>query len=147
MALVSTLVANKSSPTGIVSQASGYISGTYTAATVNSATAPSATAVAATGGIANQDAVANMVIAAGVMTITLGFAPKYFKIINVTDRLTQEWFEGMNSGDFLETAANGDKTLETDDKVVVSQSAGTVVVTFDGGAATDNDTVVWEARG
>lgn len=146
MALTTTLVANKSAPNGVVSHANGYISGTYTAATVNSATAASTTA-AATGGIANADAVANMVIASGVMTITLGFAPKYFKIVNVTDRLTQEWFEGMNSGDFIETAAAGTRTLETDDKVVVSQSAGTVVVTFDGGAATDNDTVVWEARG
>lgn len=108
--------------------ASGYMSGTYTAASVTSSTA-------------------GAVIASGVLTLTLGFAPKYFKIINVTDRLTQEWFEGMNSGDFLETAANGDKTLETDDQVVVNQSAGTVVVTFAGGAATDNDTVVWEARG
>ena len=147
MALTSTLVANKSAPTGIVTHANGYISGTYTAASVNSATAASTTAVAATGGIANADAVANQVIASGVMTLTLGFSPKYFKIINVTDRLTQEWFEGMNSGDFLETAANGTVTLETDDKVVVSTTAGTVVVTFDGGAATDNDTVVWEARG
>ena len=123
MALVSTLVASKSAPNGVVSRANGYISGTYTAATVNSATAASTTA-AATGGIANADAVHNMVIAAGVMTITLGFIPKYFKIINVTDRLTQEWFEGMNTGDFPETASNGDKTLETDDKVTITTSLG-----------------------
>lgn len=108
--------------------ASGYLSGTYTAATVTSTT-PGA------------------VIGSGVMTLTLGFAPKYFKIFNVTDRLSQEWFEGMNSGDFIESVAAGDKTLQTDDKVVVDQAAGTVVVTFDGGAVTDDDTVVWEARG
>ena len=79
-------------------------------------------------------------------TITLGFVPTYFKVINATDRLTQEWFLGMNAGDFLETAANGDKTLETDDKLVVN-SDGTVTILANGGAITDNDTVVWVAEG
>ena len=163
MALTTTLVASKSAPNGIVCRASGYISGTYTAATVNSATAASTTA-AATGGIANSDAVTNMVIASGVMTIALGFVPKYFKIVNVTDRLTQEWFEGMNQGDFIETVAAGDQTLETDDKISITTSlgshgtaggggtapasaAGVGTGTFDGGAVTDNDTVVWGAEG
>ena len=122
------LTNSKYNPVAAPSRANGYLSGTYTAASVTSTTAGAA-------------------IASGVMTLTLGFAPKYFKIINATDRITQEWFQGMNSGDFLETAANGDKTLETDDKVVVSESAGTVVVTFDGGAVTDNDTAVWVAEG
>jgi len=122
------LTASKSNASVAPNHASGYLSGTYTAASVA------------------HDA-DGIVIASGVMTLTLGFAPKYFKIFNVTDRLSQEWFEGMNSGDFIESVAAGDKTLETDDKVVVSASAGTVVVTFNGGAVTDNDTVVWEARG
>jgi hypothetical protein len=108
---------------------------------------------------------ANSTIAAGVLTLTLGFVPTYFKIINATDRVTQDWFKGMNSGDYLETAANGDKTLETDDKVVVALRTGTggsvsqaggsadtspsgvVTVTFDSGICTDNDTVVWLAEG
>lgn len=80
------------------------------------------------------------------VTITLGFVPAYFKVVNVTDRLTQEYFAGMNTGDFLETAANGDKTLETDDKLVVN-SDGTVTIVASGGAITDNDTVVWVAEG
>lgn len=118
----------KRNPTGIAERASGYLSGTYTAATVTSTP---------------TDSSKGAVIASGVLTISLGFAPKKFKIINCTDRLTQEWFEGLAANNFLETAANGDKTLETDGKVAVSGS--TVVVTFDGGAVTDNDTVVWEA--
>ena len=146
MALTTTFVANKSSPTGIVTRASGYIKGTYTAATINSATAASTTA-AATGGIANGDAVENMVIAAGVMTINLGFVPKHFKIVNVTDRLIQEWYDGLATGDYLEEIAAGDKTLETDDKVTVNASTGVVTVTFDSGIVTDNDTVVWHAEG
>lgn len=79
-------------------------------------------------------------------TLTLGFKPKHFKIINCTDRVTQEWFAGMNFGDFLETAANGDKTLETDNQIEVNDD-GTVDVVAAGGAMTDNDTVVWEAFG
>lgn len=80
-------------------------------------------------------------------TITLGFTPKYVKVVNVTDRITQEWYEGMNSGDFMETAATGVRTLEIDDQLVVSTSANTFSVVAAGGAMTDNDVVVWEARG
>lgn len=122
-----------------VRRQSGYLSGTYTAASVASETTKSATS--------NSDAVAQAVIASGVMTITLGWVPKHFKIVNVTDRLTQEWFQGMNLGDFLETAANGTVTLETDNKVEVSVTTGVITVTFDGGAVTDNDTVIWVAEG
>lgn len=80
-------------------------------------------------------------------TITLGFTPTYVKVVNVTDRITQEWYAGMNSGDFMETAANGVRTLETDDQLVVNTTANTFLVVAAGGAMTDNDTVVWEARG
>ena len=124
MALTNT----KHNPVPAPQRVSGHLSGTYTAATVTSTT------VGAT-------------IAAGVMTITPGFIPKYVKVINVTDRLTQEWYQGMNTGDFLEHAANGDTTLETDDKLTVSASTGVVVITFDGGALTDNDTMVYEIVG
>lgn len=131
---------------GPVQRTQGSISGTYTAASDVSTTN-------------------NASIAAGVMTLTLGFSPVYFKITNITDRITQEWYKGMNSGDYLETVAAGTRTLETDDKIVVairtgtggsaSQSggsadttpAGVVTVTFDSGICTDNDTVVWLAEG
>lgn len=131
---------------GPVQRAQGTISGTYTAATDVSTTT-------------------NSTIAAGVLTLTLGFVPTYFKITNVTDRIMQEWYKGMNSGDYLETIANGTRSLETDDKVVVairtgaggsaSQSGGSadtsasgvVTVTFDSGICTDNDTVTWLAEG
>jgi hypothetical protein len=128
-------------PTGVVNRAQGSISGTYTAATT-----------AYTG---TTDGVA---IASGVITISLGFVPTHFKVVNVTDRVTQEWFAGMNFGDFLETAANGTQTLETDNQVEVTVSdtgtapvtvkpVATVTITAAGGAMTDNDTVVWVAEG
>lgn len=90
---------------------------------------------------------------AGNIVITVGFEPTYVKVINATDRLTQEWFKGMNFGDFLETAANGDKTLETDNQIEVAvaetgsapvtvKAAHTVTINAGGGAMTDNDTVL-----
>lgn len=133
---------------GPVQRTQGSISGTYTAASDVSTTN-------------------NASIAAGVLTLTLGFVPTYFKITNVTDRITQEWYKGMAANNFLETAANGVRTLETDGTAnisiatrtgtggSVSQSGGSadttpsgvVTVTFSGGIVTDNDTVVWVAEG
>ena len=113
---------------GVVREVTGSLSGTYTASSVTSTTE-------------------NATIAAGVMTITPGFIPKFFEIVNCTDRLTQKWFQGMNTGDFIETVAAGDQTLETDDMITVSPTTGVIVVTFSGGAVTDNDTVIWRARG
>lgn len=109
-------------------RAVGHISGTYTAAT--------------------DDFSADGVdVTNGVITITPGFVPTYVKVFNVTDGLTQEWFKGMNTGDFIESVAAGDKSLQTDDKLTVNASTGVVTITADGGAMTDNDTVVWEIVG
>mgnify|MGYP001558152399 CR=1 FL=1 len=129
----------RTSPDGAVHRSQGVFSGTYTAATD----------AYDSGGIA---------LASGVITISLGFVPSYFKIVNVTDRITQEWYSGMNLGDFFETVAAGTRTLETDDQVVVTVSntgtapvtikpVATVTITAAGGAMTDNDTVVWIAEG
>ena len=145
MALTTTLVTYKYDKEGVVRRARGSISGTYTASSVNSATAASTTA-AATGGIANQRAVDDVLIASGVMTITLGFVPSHVFVLNMTDRVSQEWFAGMNSGDFLESNAGSTKSLETDDKLVVNTTTGVVTITADGGAFTDNDTMIWYAE-
>jgi hypothetical protein len=120
---------------GVVRRLRGHLSGTYVAATVVSETVKSATS--------NARAVANATIAAGVMTITPGYVPSYVKIVNVTTRVMQEWFAGMNSGDFLETAAAGTRSLETDDKLVVNTSTGVITVTFNGAGVADNETLVY----
>jgi hypothetical protein len=128
-------------------RASGSFSGTYTAASDVSTTT-------------------NATMAAGVITLTLGFVPKYFMIENITDRVKQEWYDVMNSGDYLETAAAGTRTLETDDKLVITErtgsgavggtssggsadtsASGVVTITVDSAIVTDNDTVIWVAYG
>ncbi len=120
-------------PDGAVHREQFSLSGTYTAASD----------VYSSGGVT---------LASGVLTISVGFEPTRVQVVNVTDRVTQEWYKGMNKGDFVETAANGTRTLETDDKLVVTAAVTgaapvtvkpvfTVAILADGGGFTDNDTV------
>ena len=81
------------------------------------------------------------------VTITVGFAPKYVQVVGLVNLLTHEWFAGMNEGDFFERVAAGDRTLETDDKLVVDEEAGTITVVAGGGILDDNDGAVWHAWG
>lgn len=81
------------------------------------------------------------------VTITLGFAPKYVKVVGLVNLLTHEWFYGMNEGDFFERVAAGDRTLETDDKLVIDEEAGTVTIVAGGGILDNNDGCVWFAQG
>lgn len=143
--MAATLKMQRDPVTGVIT---GHISGTYTAATEAVSSGPSQTFSAST--LTTRQADGNntqgAALASGVLTVTPGFIPRYAKIINVTDRVTQEWHKGMNQGDFLETAANGTRTLETDDKLVVNETTGVVTFTADGTAITDNDTSVFEIR-
>ena len=127
-------------------RAHGSVSGTYTAATDVSTTA-------------------NASIAAGVLTVTFGFVPSRVKVVNVTQRIACEWFEGMNQGDYLKTLANGTVSLETGDALTITPEtrAGAVGGTSSGGTAdsaasgvmtftfsgllTNNETLVWVAEG
>lgn len=82
-------------------------------------------------------------------SIDLGFAPKYVKVTNLTDRVTGEWFAGEASGldqtKELLTVAAGTRTYQS---AGISVSGNTVTVTVaTAGLETDNDDVVWEARG
>jgi hypothetical protein len=58
------------------------------------------------------------------VTVYPGFRPSYVRFENVTDRITMEWFAGMNQGDYLKTIADGTKTLETDDVLTVEVDEG-----------------------
>jgi hypothetical protein len=58
--------------------------------------------------------------------VHLGFVPRYVALINATDRIKLEWFEGMAADAALKTIADGTVTLEV--------SAGITVGTLDTGA-------------
>lgn len=67
---------------------------------------------------------ADSITAADYIEIECGFKPKYVKVINVTDRIAVEHYEGMTADTCVKTAANGAVTLETTNKGVTLQTNG-----------------------
>lgn len=67
--------------------------------------------------------------AAAATTFTLGFVPRKVRFVNLTDRITDEWFEGMSAANSLHTVAAGTITLETTNGITVSGNTFTVTAT------------------
>jgi phosphatidylserine synthase len=67
--------------------------------------------------------------AAAAVTITLGFAPRFVRFVNLTDRITEEWYEGMASASSLHAVAAGTLTLETTNGIAVSGNTFTLTAT------------------
>jgi hypothetical protein len=76
-------------------------------------------------------------------TINLGFTPRYFRLINLTDRIEDEWFEGMAAASSLHAVAAGTGTLETTNGVTVVGNA----VTFTAVTMLASKTFSWMAIG
>lgn len=82
----------------------------------------------------NQNGVTNLAIgkvttdaaAAVATTFTLGFAPRRIFFINLTDRITDLWLEGMAAANSLHGVAVGTQTLETVNGITVSGNTFTV---------------------
>ena len=66
---------------------------------------------------------------AAAATFTLGFAPRHIKFVNATDRIIDEWFEGMASASSIHTVAAGTNTLETTNGIAVSGNTFTLTAT------------------
>jgi phosphatidylserine synthase len=79
--------------------------------------------------------------AAAALTITLGFTPRYVRFVNLTDRITDEWFEGMASASSLHAVAVGTLTLETTNGIAVSGSSFTLTAV----TMVASKTFYWEA--
>lgn len=82
-------------------------------------------------GIVNV-AIARVVVDNGTataQTFTLGFAPRIVRFHNLTDSISDEWFEGMASASSLHTVANGTRTLEVTNGIAVSGNTFTVTAT------------------
>lgn len=56
-----------------------------------------------------------------------GFKPRLVQFVNLTDRITEEWFEGMAATNVLHTVAAGTRTIDANSLIVVN-SDGTVTV-------------------
>lgn len=76
-------------------------------------------------------------------TVTLGFSPKYIRVVNLTDRDEWEWFDGMTSGHALKRVAAGTGTAETSNCISVDTSAGTF--TLGSGIVEQNKQFYWLA--
>ena len=66
-------------------------------------------------------------VAAADTTFNFGFKPRLVQFVNLTDRITEEWFEGMAATNVLHTVAAGTRTIDANSLVVVN-SDGTVTV-------------------
>ena len=81
--------------------------------------------------------------AAAATTFTLGFAPRVVRFHNLTDRISDEWFEGMASASALHTVATGVRTLENTNGIAVSGNTFTLTAT----TMVASKTYAWEAIG
>jgi hypothetical protein len=59
----------------------------------------------------------------------IGFTPRKVTLINLTDRISDVWYEGMASASSLHTVANGTNTLETTNGIAVSGDTVTLTAT------------------
>lgn len=130
---------------GPVQRTQGSLSGTYTAAS-------------------DVNTTKNASLAAGVLTLTVGYEPRHVRFVNQTTRIQREWFYGMAANTTLDSDANGTMTLNTSSALVVTDRTGTggsvsqaggtaggssdcTVVITASGLFTDNDAVCWLIEG
>jgi hypothetical protein len=66
---------------------------------------------------------------ATAQTFTLGFVPRYVRWQNATDRICDEWMEGMASASSIHTVAAGTVTLELTNGIAVSGYTFTLTAT------------------
>ena len=80
---------------------------------------------------------------AAAATFTVGFNPRVVRFHNLTDRISDEWLEGMAAASSLHTVAAGTRTLETTNGITVANGAFTVTAT----TMVASKSFYWEAIG
>jgi len=63
--------------------------------------------------------------AAADTTIQLGFMPRVVRWVNLTDRISLEWYQDMAANSAVRTVAAGTRTLDVASGVTVNGSSGT----------------------
>jgi len=76
-----------------------------------------------------QEYVTTSAASATALTFSYGFTPKRVLIHNLTDRISDEWFEGMAAASSLHSVAAGTRTLEGTNGVTVDTTLNTVTLT------------------
>jgi hypothetical protein len=59
-------------------------------------------------------------------SINLGFRPRYIRVVNHTDRIEYEWFQGMASATSLKTIANGTRSAEAAEGPTLAKDGKTI---------------------
>lgn len=82
--------------------------------------------------------------------VTCGFVPRVIHLVNATDRITQDWYEGLAATQTINTAADGVRTLNTSSLLVPKGSADSdgykgFLIAAD--AAVSAKAYVWVAEG
>lgn len=99
-----------------------------------------ATATSQSGGMANI-ATGSFTGAGAIVDVDLGFVPRYIKFVNVTDRITHEFIEGMAATTTLKAVAAGTLTADTTSALVVTDNGFTISAA----AAIDAKACTWVA--
>jgi hypothetical protein len=92
----------------------------------------STTVVTQSNGVGNKyiNYFATSAATAAITTFSgIGFTPRKVTLRNLTDRISDVWYEGMASASSLHTVANGTVTLETTNGVAVSGDTVTFTAT------------------
>lgn len=87
--------------------------------------------------------------AAAATTFNVGFRPRAIRFHNLTDRISQEWFEGMTDASSLQTIAAGTRTLEAATGPTLGTTAAGTYNSFTMPATVmvASKTFAWEAIG
>lgn len=78
---------------------------------------------------------------AAAFDLTVGFTPRYVKIVNVTSGDMMEWFEGMAAASAQKTVAAGTRSLIT--SLGVTVTGGVVTVGLDTDVNVINEQLSW----
>ncbi len=77
-------------------------------------------------------------------TFTVGFVPRKVRFVNLTDRITDEWYTGMAAYSSLHAVAAGTQTLETTNGISVGTDG---TFTVKAASIPASKTLAWEAVG
>lgn len=69
-------------------------------------------------------------VAAAVTTFQVGFLPRVVRLMNITDLLMDEWYDGMAADTALHTVSAGTRTLLGSGGITVGATAGGGFVTL-----------------
>jgi hypothetical protein len=95
----------------------------------------------------SQGVLVNDAGGAVAVTLTLGFVPRHFRIVNVTDQIEYEWHFGMTNPGAIRTVAAGTRTLQTTEGPTVSSTHPTSgQVSIPATIILASKTFVWEAQ-